>query len=50
MKNFKPIAQTLPGAHFVFCPPKIGFFRGGGVQEFFSSSVESCDLGAHTNI
>ena len=34
MQNFKTAAQTLLGetAHFGFCPPKIGIFRGlGGV-------------------
>ena len=37
MQNFKTVAQTLLGetAHFGFCPPQIGFFRGlGGVPKF----------------
>ena len=38
MQNFKTVAQTLLEelAHFGFCPPKIGFFRGlGGVPKIF---------------
>ena len=52
MKNFKTVAQTLleETAHFGFCSPKIGLFRGvGGVPEFFFSLECSyfCELGAH---
>ena len=51
MPNFKTVAQTLLGetAHFGFCPPKIGFFRGvGGVPEIFFSLESSyfCEIGA----
>ncbi len=38
MQNSKTVAHILlvETAHFGFCPPKIGFFRGqGGVPEFF---------------
>ena len=37
MQNFKTVAPTLLGetAHFGFCPPKIGIFRGGGRNLFF---------------
>ena len=37
MQNSKTVAQTLLGetAHFSFCPPKIGFFRGQGVPKFY---------------
>ena len=52
MQNLKTVAQTLLGetAHFGFCPPKIGFFRGvGGVSEICFSLESSyfCELGAH---
>ena len=51
MQNFKTVAQTLLGetAHFGFCPPKIGFFRGvGGVPKICFSLESSyfCELGA----
>ena len=39
MQNFKTVTQTLleKTAHFGFCPPKIGVFRGlGGVPKIFS--------------
>ena len=49
MQNSKIVAQTHPGetAHFGFCPPQIGFFRGvGGVPEIFFSLESSyfCDF------
>ena len=52
MKIFKTVAQTLLGetAHFSFCPPKIGFFRGvRGVPEICFSLESSyfCEIGAH---
>ncbi len=52
MYNIKTVAQALLGetAHFGFCPPKIGFFRGvGGVPEICFSLESSyfCELGAH---
>ena len=52
MQNCKTVAQTLLGetAHFGFCPPKIGVFRGlGGVPKIFSSLESSyfCELGVH---
>ena len=51
MENFKAVAQTLleQTAHFVFCPPQIGFFGGpGGVPEILFSleSKYFCYLGA----
>ena len=55
LQNFKTVAQTLLGetAHFGFCPPKIGFFRGvWGFPEIFFPLESSyfCDLGAHIKI
>ena len=55
MQNFKTVAQTLLGdkAHFDFCPPKIGFFKGvGGPPEikFLLESSYFCYLGAHAKI
>ena len=45
-----PLAPMGETAHFGFCPPKIGFFRGvGGVPKIIFSLESSyfCDLGAH---
>ena len=42
MQTSKTVAQTLLGetAHFGFCLPQIGFFRGvGEVPEIFSLSI-----------
>ena len=52
MHYSKPVALTLlvKTAHFSFCPPKIGFFRGvGGVPEidFPLKSSYFCYVGAH---
>ena len=55
MQNFKTVAQALLGetAHFGFCPPKIGFFRGlGGAAKiyFLLESSYFCYLGTHAKI
>ena len=52
MKNFKTVAQTLleETAHFGFCSPKIGLFRGveGVPQIFFPLECSYfCELEAH---
>ena len=52
MQKIKILRHPLLGetAHFGFCPPKIGFFRGlGGVPEIFFSLESSyfCELGPH---
>ena len=52
MQKIKILRHPLLGqtAHFGFCPPKIGFFRGlGGVPGIFFPLESSyfCDLGAH---
>ena len=54
MQKIKILQHPLLGktAHFAFCPPKIGFFRGlGGVPEIFFSLESSyfCYLGAPVN-
>ena len=53
MQKIKILQHPLLGqtAHFGFCPPKIGFFRGlGEVPEIFFSleSLYFCELGPHT--
>ena len=43
MQNSKTVAQTILGetAHFGFCPPRIGFFRGVGGVPKICFSLES---------
>ena len=53
MQNFKNVGQTLLGetAHFGFCPPKIGFFRGVVPEKKIPlKSSYFCYLVAHAKI